>query len=143
MAPTTYGACRYRTLAGDMSLSQRTKALQDFQNDPPTTVFLMSIKSGACGINLTQANHVFLVEPCINPALEKQAIGRVHRARYPLQPQLVQRPLRTPLPAEAQCRAQYIARAEPMNLLSPRLRASDNRPFYCALPCKLEGRRLP
>ena len=62
-----------------MTLSQRTKALQDFQNDPPTTVFLMSIKSGACGINLTQANHVFLVEPCINPALEKQAIGRVHR----------------------------------------------------------------
>ena len=44
----------YRTLAGNMTLSQRTKALQDFQQDPPTTVFLLSIRSGACGINLTQ-----------------------------------------------------------------------------------------
>ena len=69
----------YRTLSGDMSLSQRAKALQEFQNDPPTTVFLLSIRSGACGINLTQANQVFLMEPCLNPALEKQAIGRVHR----------------------------------------------------------------
>jgi superfamily II DNA or RNA helicase len=31
------------------------------------------------GINLTQANRVFLMEPCLNPALEAQAIGRVHR----------------------------------------------------------------
>ena len=35
--------------------------------------------AGAVGINLTQANHVFLMEPCFNPALEAQAIGRVHR----------------------------------------------------------------
>eukprot|EP00937_MAST-01D_sp_MAST-1D-sp2_P005038 g5038.t1 len=70
---------KYRSLDGAMSLSQRSKALRDFQDDPPTTIFLMSIRSGACGINLTQANHVFLLEPCLNPALEKQAIGRVHR----------------------------------------------------------------
>jgi Helicase conserved C-terminal domain len=31
------------------------------------------------GINLTQANHVFIMEPCFNPAVEAQAIGRVHR----------------------------------------------------------------
>jgi SNF2 family DNA or RNA helicase len=36
-------------------------------------------RAGAVGINLTQANRVFLLEPCFNPALEKQAIGRVHR----------------------------------------------------------------
>lgn len=36
-------------------------------------------RAGAVGINLTQANHVFLMEPCLNPALEAQAIGRVHR----------------------------------------------------------------
>lgn len=51
---------QYRTLSGNMSRAQRTKALDDFQNDPPTTIFLMSIRSGACGINLTQANHIFV-----------------------------------------------------------------------------------
>ena len=60
-------------------MRQRAKALHDFQNDPPTTVFLLSMRAGAVGINLTQANRVFLLEPCFNPALELQAIGRVHR----------------------------------------------------------------
>jgi len=54
-------------------------ALYDSQNDPPTTVFLLSMRTGAVGINLTQANHIFLMEPCLNWALELQAIGRVHR----------------------------------------------------------------
>jgi len=54
-------------------------ALYDIQSDPPTTVFLLSMRAGAVGINLTQANHVFLMEPCLNRALELQAIGRVHR----------------------------------------------------------------
>ena len=62
-----------------MSLKKRTKALSEFQNDPPTTIFLLSMRAGAVGINLTQANHVFLMEPAMNTALEKQAIGRVHR----------------------------------------------------------------
>lgn len=39
----------------------------------------LSGRSGNCGINLTQANRVFLMEPGFNPALEQQAIGRVHR----------------------------------------------------------------
>lgn len=53
--------------------------LQAFQRDPPTTVFLLSVRSGAVGINLTAASHVFLLEPCLNPALEDQAIGRAWR----------------------------------------------------------------
>ena len=57
-----------------MSMKQRAKALNDFQNDPPTTVFLLSMRAGAVGINLTQANRVFLMEPSFNPALEAQAI---------------------------------------------------------------------
>lgn len=69
----------YRTLTGSMTRSQRTKALSDFQKDPPTTVFLLSTRAGAVGINLTQANHVFMMEPSFNEALEKQAIGRVYR----------------------------------------------------------------
>jgi SNF2 family DNA or RNA helicase len=68
---------QFRTLSGSMSMKQRAKALRDFQNDPPTTVFLLSMRAGAVGINLTQANRVFLMEPSFNPALEAQAIGRV------------------------------------------------------------------
>jgi SNF2 family DNA or RNA helicase len=70
---------QFRTLSGDMTLSKRARALREFQNDPPTTVFLLSMRSGAVGINLTAANRVFLLEPCFNPALEQQAIGRVWR----------------------------------------------------------------
>ena len=67
------------TITGSMSLSQRAKALEAFQNAPPTTIFLLSLRSGAVGLNLTAASHVILLEPCLNPALEEQAIGRVHR----------------------------------------------------------------
>ena len=70
---------KYRTLTGNMSRSQRSNALRDFQNDPHTTVFLLSARSGACGINLTQANHVVLYDPMINRNLEKQAISRAWR----------------------------------------------------------------
>jgi len=58
---------QYRTLSGDMSMRKRAKALQDFQHDPPTTIFLLSMRAGAVGINLTQANNVFFMEPCLNP----------------------------------------------------------------------------
>ena len=62
-----------------MPEKQRAKAIAAFQTDPPTTVFLLTMRSGAVGINLTSANYVFLLEPCINPALEQQAIGRAWR----------------------------------------------------------------
>ncbi len=62
-----------------MTMQQRAKALKNFRTDPDTSVFLLSMKAGAVGINLTQANRVFLVEPALNPALDAQAIGRVHR----------------------------------------------------------------
>eukprot|EP00752_Nemacystus_decipiens_P018364 g16475.t1 len=70
---------QFRTLTGSMSRKQRTDALSAFARDPPTTVFLLSVRSGAVGINLTQANNVFLLEPLLNLALEKQAVGRVYR----------------------------------------------------------------
>ncbi len=54
-------------------------AIADFGRDPPTTIFLLTTRSGAVGINLTAANHVFLLEPALNPALEEQAIGRAWR----------------------------------------------------------------
>ena len=70
---------QFRTLAGSMTMQARAKALKDFQGDPPTAIFLLSLRAGAVGINLTEANRVFLMEPALNPALEAQAIGRVHR----------------------------------------------------------------
>ena len=69
----------YRTISGSMPLNQRAKAIAAFQDDPPTTVFLLSVRSGAVGINLTSASHVFVMEPLLNPALEAQAIGRAWR----------------------------------------------------------------
>ena len=62
-----------------MTIMRAVQAIEAFQKDPPTTVFLLSMRSGAVGINLTAANHVFLMEPAFNPALEAQAIGRAHR----------------------------------------------------------------
>jgi SNF2 family DNA or RNA helicase len=42
-------------------------------------VFLLSLKAGGTGLNLTAADHVFLLDPWWNPAVEAQAIDRVHR----------------------------------------------------------------
>ncbi|KAL4518653.1 hypothetical protein Ndes2437B_g00741 [Nannochloris sp. 'desiccata'] len=69
----------HRHISGSMPLKQRAKAIQAFQGDPPTTVFLLSMRSGAVGINLTAASHVFLLEPALNAALEDQAVGRAWR----------------------------------------------------------------
>ena len=69
----------FRTIDGAMALNKRTQAIADFQGDPPTTVFLLSMRAGAVGINLTAASHVFLLEPALNPALAEQAIGRAWR----------------------------------------------------------------
>ena len=49
---------KYRTLLGSMTKNERSKALAEFQSDPPTTIFLLSMRAGAVGVNLTQANHV-------------------------------------------------------------------------------------
>jgi SWI/SNF-related matrix-associated actin-dependent regulator of chromatin subfamily A3 len=62
-----------------LTLKRRAASVAAFQGDPPTTVFLISMRSGAVGLNLTAANKVFLMEPLFNPALEAQAVGRAHR----------------------------------------------------------------
>jgi hypothetical protein len=69
----------YRTIDGSMPLKKRADAIEAFQKDPPTTVFLLSVRSGAVGINLTAASHVFMLEPVLNAALQAQAIGRAWR----------------------------------------------------------------
>ena len=69
----------YRTLSGNMTMNKRKKQLEQFGNDDNVKVFVLTVRSGAVGITLTAANHVFLLEPPFNPALYRQAINRVYR----------------------------------------------------------------
>ena len=50
-----------------------------FQEDPNCPVFLISLKAGGHGLNLTAADYVFILDPWWNPAVEAQAIDRAHR----------------------------------------------------------------
>jgi SNF2 family DNA or RNA helicase len=50
-----------------------------FQEDPACSVFLISLKAGGVGLNLTAADYVYLLDPWWNPAVEAQAIDRAHR----------------------------------------------------------------
>jgi len=58
---------------------QRGSVVRAFQEDPTVRVFLISLKAGGVGMNLTAAEVVYLVDPWWNPAAENQAIDRVHR----------------------------------------------------------------
>jgi E3 ubiquitin-protein ligase SHPRH len=53
--------------------------IQKFKEDPSIECFLLDAKSDSSGLNLVNATNVFLCEPLINPAIELQAIARVHR----------------------------------------------------------------
>lgn len=57
----------------------RAEKVNRFQSDSTTRVFLISLKAGGVGINLTEADYVYLVDPWWNPAVEQQAIDRTHR----------------------------------------------------------------
>jgi superfamily II DNA or RNA helicase len=66
----------YALLTGDTK--DRAEAIAAFQ-DGPAPVFLISMKAGGVGLNLTAADTVILYDPWWNPAVEAQAIGRAHR----------------------------------------------------------------
>jgi superfamily II DNA or RNA helicase len=57
----------------------RAARVERFQNDPECKLFLISLKAGGLGLNLTAAEYVFLLDPWWNPAVEAQAIDRAHR----------------------------------------------------------------
>lgn len=63
----------------DGQTRKRKQVVEQFQNDPETSVFLISLKAGGLGLNLTEAEYVFLLDPWWNPAVEAQAIDRAHR----------------------------------------------------------------
>jgi len=66
---------------GSKSAETRDRYIREFQSLEATdpAVFLITIKAGSVGITLTAASHVYLLEPCIDPATEVQAAGRIHR----------------------------------------------------------------
>jgi non-specific serine/threonine protein kinase len=64
---------------GSTSAQERERAIQRFQNDENCRVFLISLKAGGVGLNLTAADYVYIVDPWWNPAVEQQAIDRTHR----------------------------------------------------------------
>jgi superfamily II DNA or RNA helicase len=63
----------------DGKTRNREERVERFQNDPNVPVFLISLKAGGLGLNLTAAEYVYLLDPWWNPAVEAQAIDRSHR----------------------------------------------------------------
>lgn len=63
----------------DGATQNRGDVVKQFQEDEKTRVFLISIKAGGVGLNLTEADYVFILDPWWNPAVEQQAIDRTHR----------------------------------------------------------------
>lgn len=63
----------------DGQTRDRKERVQRFQSDKDCGVFLISLKAGGLGLNLTAADYVFILDPWWNPAVETQAIDRAHR----------------------------------------------------------------
>ncbi|MEN0051173.1 MAG: DEAD/DEAH box helicase, partial [Bacteroidota bacterium] len=69
----------YSLLQGDQSQKQRQQAVKAFQETSDVPFFLISLKAGGTGLNLTAADYVFILDPWWNPQAEQQAIARAHR----------------------------------------------------------------
>jgi SNF2 family DNA or RNA helicase len=63
----------------DGSTHDRQAQVELFQNNPNIQIFLISLKAGGLGLNLTAADYVFILDPWWNPAIEAQAVDRAHR----------------------------------------------------------------
>ncbi|MCD6354118.1 MAG: DEAD/DEAH box helicase [Prolixibacteraceae bacterium] len=67
----------YSLLTGQTT--NREYVISQFQNDAENRIFLISLKAGGVGLNLTEADYVFIIDPWWNPAAENQAVSRAHR----------------------------------------------------------------
>lgn len=63
----------------DGNTKNRQEQVERFQKDETIKVFLISLKAGGVGLNLTAADYVFILDPWWNPAVEAQAVDRAHR----------------------------------------------------------------
>ncbi|PLW50416.1 hypothetical protein PCANC_07582 [Puccinia coronata f. sp. avenae] len=66
-------------LQGNMTPEARNRTIQYFMNNNDVQVFLVSLKAGGVALNLTEASRVFIMDPWWNPAVELQAMDRIHR----------------------------------------------------------------
>ncbi len=69
----------FEYLDGKSSTKQREQSVNNFQTNEELRVFLISLKAGGTGLNLTAADYVYIVDPWWNPAVENQAIDRCYR----------------------------------------------------------------
>jgi SNF2 family DNA or RNA helicase len=70
----------YERLDGQSTHTERRDSVARFQKEgSEARVFLVSLKAGGTGLNLTAADYVFILDPWWNPAVESQAIDRTHR----------------------------------------------------------------
>ena len=76
-AELTKKRIRFSFLTG--ASTNREKIVNNFQDDPEIRIFLISLKAGGVGLNLTAADYVFILDPWWNPASEMQAMNRAHR----------------------------------------------------------------
>jgi len=74
----------------DGSTRNRSALIEKFQSPDGPSTFLISLKAGGTGLNLTRADHVFITDPWWNPAVEDQAADRAHRIGQ-TQPVLIHR----------------------------------------------------
>jgi superfamily II DNA or RNA helicase len=69
----------YSLLTGSVAEKDRKNVIKEFQEDQNRKLFLISLRAGGVGLNLTSADYVFMLDPWWNPAVENQAINRAHR----------------------------------------------------------------
>lgn len=70
---------KYFYIAGNIPAIERKHLVDRFQKEEHAAIFLISLKAGGTGLNLTAADYVFLLDPWWNPAVERQAMDRTHR----------------------------------------------------------------
>lgn len=69
----------YCYLDGSTPAEKRSEQVALYQRDESIRIFLLSLKAGGVGLNLTAADYIYLIDPWWNPAVEQQAIDRAHR----------------------------------------------------------------
>lgn len=77
--PLAERGIKFERLDGSMDASARADAIENFKKRSDCRLLLISLKAGGCGLNLTEANNVHMLDLWWNPAVEDQAIDRVHR----------------------------------------------------------------
>lgn len=79
--PMEEAGIKYVRLDGSMTVKKRAQALAAFDSTEPDApyIFLLSLKAAGVGLNLVSASRVYMLDPWWNPAVEEQAMDRVHR----------------------------------------------------------------